>query len=209
MNKTAELKVLTRITDKKDRNRLRNEGYLLANVSSKGSESISIAVKSDDFRKTLNKYGRNSVFKLDTSDDESITAMVKDIQIGAYGLEYTHVDFQRVSLTEELKAEVVIKIIGIELLEAKRLILNRQVDMLIVNGLPQAIPDAIEVDVSNLEDGDSISVSDLKIPEGIRLEHEDDLVILSVNEPKLQVEEDETEEVAGEEAVPVIGDTEE
>lgn len=191
MNKTAELKVVTRRSNKKERNSLRNEGYLLGSINGKDTESLAIAVKNDEFRHALNKYGRNSVFKIETSDNQSITAMVKDIQIGHLGLELQHVDFQRVSLTEEIKTEATIKLIGQDILDGKKLIVNRQVDILTVSGLPQAIPDSIDIDLSNAKDGDVISVSDLIVPEGIVIEHESELVILSVNEAKVQVEETE------------------
>lgn len=198
MNESAVLKVKTRPgNNKPERKRLRNEGYLLGNIYGKNMEPLAIAVNSSEFRQTLNKFGRNSVFTIETSDNQTITTMVKDIQVGQYGLEYKHIDLQEVSLTEEIVADVAIRIEGMESLEAKRLIVNRQIDIVQVAGFPQNIPDSIEINVTEMGDGEMVTVADLILPEGIKVNLEDDLLILSVNEPRA---EEETDAEDGEEA---------
>lgn len=60
-----------------------------------------------------------------------------------------------------------IKITGAELLESKRLLINSTIDSILLEGLPQNIPDEIVIDVSNMEAGESIQFSDIKLPEGL------------------------------------------
>jgi len=76
-------------------------------------------------------------------------------------------NFQMVSFSEKIKQEVAIKITGAELLESKRLLINSTIDSILLEGLPQNIPDEIVIDVSNMEAGESIQFSDIKLPEGL------------------------------------------
>lgn len=186
MQQTAIINIETRTSTSKGANRLlRKNGYLPANISGKGMQSISIAVKKDEFRKMIKEYGRNAVIKLVTPDETSYTVMTKDIYIAPVRNEISHMDFQIVSLSEEMKQEVPIKVIGTEFLEAKRLLLNNHVDVILVSGLPHDIPHDIEIDVSDLRSGESITFGDLKLPEGITFEYELDQKILSVRGAKV------------------------
>ena len=67
-------------------------------------------------------------------------------------------------------------------------------DTILVSGLPQNIPEAIEVDVSNKESGDNIFVSDLELGKGITAEVDSTLLVASITESKVEVEEEETED---------------
>lgn len=194
MKETTIMKFETRTNRSKGANNLlRRNGYLPGNIYGKGLDSIPVAVKKDEFRKSLNKFGRNSVFKLEGTDEKSYTVMVREIQIAPVLNEYSHVDFEQVSLSEEVKTDVSIKIIGIDLLESKRLLLNRHMDMISVVGLPQNVPDTIEIDVANLLAGDNIQISDIKFPEGITSEIAPEQVVLSISEFKAIEEVEEVE----------------
>ena len=200
MAETATLNVLIRDNaNKADNKRLRKNGYLVGNLSRKGMDSVALAIKKDEFRRTLKKHGRNAVLSLVGDDNTSFNAMVKDVLITPPAYDYDHVDFQQVSLTEEVKVEVVIRYVGAEFLEAKRFIINRVLDSIVVKGLPQAIPDEIEIDVQKLVAGDTVTVADLKFADGIEPDIEADQVILSINEAKIVAEEsddaDESQEV--------------
>ena len=200
MAETATLNVLIRDNaNKADNKRLRKNGYLVGNLSRKGMDSVALAIKKDEFRRTLKKHGRNAVLSLVGDDNTSFNAMVKDVLITPPAYDYDHVDFQQVSLTEEVKVEVVIRYVGAEFLEAKRFIINRVLDSIVVKGLPQAIPDEIEIDVQKLVAGDTVTVADLKFADGTEPDIEADQVILSINEAKIVAEEsddaDESQEV--------------
>lgn len=187
MQETAIMNIETRTNTSKGANRLlRQNGYLPANISGKGMDSIAIAVKKEAFRRMIKEYGRNAVIKLVTQDDTSYTVMTKEVSIAPVINEISHLDFQVVSLTEEMKQEVPIKVIGSEFLEAKRLLLNTHMDVILVNGLPHDIPHEIEIDVSNLKSGDSIAFKDLVLPEGITFEYDLEQRIVSVKGARAQ-----------------------
>ncbi|GAA4654610.1 50S ribosomal protein L25 [Anaerocolumna aminovalerica] len=194
MQETPIMEVEARSEIKKGKNKkLRENGFIPGIISGKGMESIPVAVKKDEFRKCLNKFGRNAIIKLNSSDGNEYNVMVKGFQTSPLHYDIIHIDFQKVSLSEEIKAQVPIKITGQELLEAKRLILNRQLDAVLVTGLPQDIPDDIEVDVSNLTPGSTIKLSDLTLPKGLTLSSGSDQLLLSVNDARVQ-ESEEPEE---------------
>ena len=187
MQETAIMNIETRSSTSKGANKLlRRNGYLPGNIFGRGVESISIAVKKDDFRKAIKEFGRNAVFKLVAPNNEAYTVMTKDIQVAPIINEISHLDFQLVSLSEEIKQEVAIKIIGTEFLEAKRLLLNSHVDLITVNGLPHDIPHDIEIDVANMVSGDSFLFKDLKLPKGITSDLDPELKIISVKGTRKQ-----------------------
>ena len=188
--------------------RLRKAGYLPGNIYGKNMDSISVTVKKDELKKNIVKLGRAAVFKLDTEGEKIFNVMVKDIQIAPLNGDFLHVDFMQISLTEEIKADVVIRIIGREHLEAKRYLLNRAMDTILVKGLPQDIPNEIDIDVSDMEVGDSKNISDIQFPEGIVPEIEPDQLVLSVSEAKAY-EEETTEGEEAESVSQVIEDAEE
>ncbi|MPW25658.1 50S ribosomal protein L25 [Alkalibaculum sp. M08DMB] len=175
--------------------RLRKGGYLPASVYGKGMETESVSIKMEEFRKILNKLGRNAVLSLEIPSEEPITVMIKEIQNAPLGREFLHVDFQKISLTEEVVADVGIKVIGIEVLDANKLILVRQIDVISVKAYPQDIPESIEIDVSKMEVGDTLYIRDIKLPSGVVIEDDPEHGIVSVSEPRVREAADEGDSV--------------
>lgn len=197
MAQAANLKVEVRKeVSKKENKRLQNNGFILGVINQKGMDSIPVAVKKDEFRRVLKENGRNAIIKLEDSDKNSYDVMVKTIELSPMKFDYYHIDFQKVSLTEEIKVDVALRFIGTDFLKPKRLILNRQMDTIIVTGFPQNIPDYIEIDVTEKENGDSILVGDLTLGNGITTDVDPNQHIASINEAKIVVEETTEEEEA-------------
>ncbi len=180
-------------------NRLRKAGYLPGNVYGKGIESIPISVKKDELGKSISRFGRNAVFKLDVAGENSYTVVIRDIQnLAAKGGDL-HVDFQKIKLSEEMKTDVLIKIAGRESINANKLIVQQQMDSLPLKGLPRSMPDAVEIDVSALKAGDSLTAGSIELPKGIICELEPESVILVVKESHLYEAAAETAEAADKE----------
>lgn len=177
---------------KGSKNKLRESGFIPGIISGRGMESIPVAVRNDDFRRCLKTYGRNAIIKLNSSDGKEYDVMVKEFQTSPLIYDIIHIDFQKVSLSEEIKAQVPFRIIGQEILEAKRMVLNRQLDAIWVTGLPQDIPDDIEIDVSNLNSGGTIKLSDITLPKGLTILGATDQLLLSAGEGRIR--ETQTEE---------------
>lgn len=187
MEETVTMNIEPRASTSKGANKLlRKNGYLPANIFGKGVESIAISIKKDVFRRSLKENGRNAVFKLVAPNDDTYTVMTNEIHIAPITNEVSHVDFQLVSLSERMKSNVAIKILGGEFLESKRLILNILVDSIPVYGLPHDIPHEIEIDVSNMKSGESIVFRDLKLPDGITSDFDSEQKIVSARVSKVQ-----------------------
>ena len=177
--------------------KLRKEGYLPGSISGKGKDSVSVSVKAEDLKKGLSQYGRNALFKL-TMKDDTVTGMVKDIQVSPVKGNILHVDFQQVSLNEEIRADLTIVLKGADTLEFKKLMPLRQLDVITVKGLPQHIPDDVVIDVSNIDKVENVYLKDVKFPEGIVPEGDPEQIVISIVETKRtsassDEDEDETE----------------
>ena len=131
------------------------------------------------------------------------SVVLKDIQRHPSKNTITHVDFLRVDAKQTLVTSTPLHFIGMEENEALRLgnMLNQFVVSVEISCLPKDLPHGIDVDVTNLEVGDNLSLTDLVLPEGViitSLQHEDieahDQTVCSVSEPKI-IEEEEEEEI--------------
>ncbi|MCS5589295.1 MAG: 50S ribosomal protein L25/general stress protein Ctc [Candidatus Thioglobus sp.] len=130
------------------------------------------------------------------------SVVIKDIQRHPAKNTVFHVDFLRVDAKHALITTTPLHFIGVEENEAIRLgnMLNQFVVSIEISCLPQDLPHGINVDVTNLELGEHLTLTDLILPEGViitSLQHEDieahDQTVCSVSEPKLIVEEEEEE----------------
>ncbi|MBC3889396.1 50S ribosomal protein L25 [Acetobacterium paludosum] len=165
--------------------KLRAIGYIPGAINRKGLESVSVKIKKDELIKNIFKYGKNYLFTLDLGGQESYSAMIKEIQHSPIKREILNVVFQQVSVTEKIKFNLNIKIVGKEAIELKNLHFVEQMDKILVTGLPQDIPDFLEIDVTDLNLNDKICVGDIKFPKGIEPEIEADKIVLVITETRL------------------------
>lgn len=189
------------VTNSRTSKKLRNNGYVPASISSKGKESISVAVKAEELRKGLATHGRYALFKLSIEGEKPMTGMVMDIHYAPVSHNMLNVDIQQVSLNEEIRAELPIRIKGNEVLEHNKLMALRQLDTISVKGLPQDIPDEVIVDVSNVKGVENINISQIEFPQGIVPDGNPEQIVLSIVDTKRGKSTEETEEVLEEEFV--------
>ncbi|WLR50906.1 50S ribosomal protein L25/general stress protein Ctc [Bacillus tianshenii] len=179
---------------------IRQNGGFPAVVYGKNKPTKSISVTAVEFVKTIREVGRNGIIDLAIDGDTKERVMLHDIQIDPIKDEVVHADFFIVDMSSTVDVEVNVHIVG----EAKGAqeggVLDQPAHELSVRALPSDIPESIEVDVSNLEIGDTIQVKDLR--EGRQYEILDDehTTIATVVPPTTEVEEDSGEVQSGEEA---------
>ena len=160
---THNLKVDKReITGKKVKN-LRRDGLLPGNIFGKKIKSQAVQVASKEFAKVYEEVGETSIIDL-TLDSVNIPVLVSGLQLNPVTGDFLHIDFRQVNLKEKITATVPIELVGVAPAEKNGLgILVQQLNEVEVEALPTDFPENIEVDVSNLVEGDqSISVGDLK-----------------------------------------------
>ena len=133
---------------------------------------------------------RNTVFALTLTQaegkSEEVTAMIKDAQIDPISQTLIHVDFLRVTMDQEVHVTVPLALVGkaIGLVNGGQL--HQSMHVLSVAAKPGAIPTKIEVDVSGLNIGEAVHVSDLKLATGLRALIDPKEAVASVVAPKAE-----------------------
>jgi large subunit ribosomal protein L25 len=131
--------------------------------------------------------GKQVMVNLQFGDGSSKLALMKDYQVDPVKGDLLHVDFFEVSLTEKVKVPVHVTIVG-ESIGVKRDggILQYLLREIEVECLPDKIPGRIELDISGLEIGQSLHVSDIKLGEGVNVLTDPDEVIVNVIAPAVE-----------------------
>jgi large subunit ribosomal protein L25 len=187
---------------------LRREGILPAVIFGYGLEATPIQMDLREITKILASVGSSTLVTVDL-DGKEFAVLVRERQRDIIYRTLSHIDFQAVSMTETVRAQVRILIGDKEApaVEKYGAIINTGLDVLEIECLPQNLPDHIDVDVSSLvEIGDSILVKDIPLAEGIHvLDDPEDLIVVAsapISEEELEeVEEGLVEEGAGPEVI--------
>ena len=151
----------------------------------------------------------SAVLKLEDEKGTAYHALIGEIQSAPLTQAPLHVDFKRVFMTEETRANVAIQPINREPLDIERLEFLQHLDQLSVRGLPGDIPNVIEVDIGTMQAGDNLLVSDIKLPENIVTDTEGDRLVFTVSMPRVYTEVEgaaDAEEAAQETAADVGGE---
>lgn len=184
-------------------NKIRYSGALPATVYGKGI-SKSLAVKFSDFDEILRTPGgRLSLIDLtiDGGMKEALPVMIQAIQKNPVTGKIVHIDFHRVDLKEAVHASVPLTIIG----EAPGVklsgILETPLSFVEVKALPDAIPSHINIDISHLDLGDKILVSEIVVPEGVEIiGPSPETLAVAIHMPYIRAEEGEAEKAEAETA---------
>jgi len=127
-------------------------------------------------------------------EGEKQQVLLRDIQMHPWRSAVLHVDFQRVARDKKIHVKVPLHFMNAELSPGVKTAggtINHVLTDLDILCLPDDLPNYIEVDLSNLELGRSIHISDLKLPSGVvstQLRGGDDAVVATVVVPKAEVE---------------------
>ncbi|MDL1964377.1 MAG: 50S ribosomal protein L25, partial [Deltaproteobacteria bacterium] len=135
-------------------------------------------------------------------ENTSRPAMIKELQIHPVSRDYLHVDFYGISMDRKISVKVPVvakgKSQGVELGGILQII-RRELEIFC---LPGEIPDAIELDVTDLDIGDSIHVKEIPLQGDIEIPADVDFTVITILAPKAEVEEEAEEgEEEAEEAV--------
>jgi len=172
--------------------KLRADGKIPAVVYGGHREAVPIVVDRKAVSELIQKsqHGVRSIFLLKMSGtDQQRHAMIKDIQMDPISRRMTHIDFVRVVMDEVVRVTIPVHHTGTAIGVKEGGLLDFQVRDLHVECLPAAIPDAIEVDVSNLGVHDYIRIADLTLPEGVKVLDDPDRVVVGVTVARAEVVE--------------------
>jgi len=194
---------------KNEMRRLRATGKIPVVVYGGGSESLAAVAELKDLAAIIRTdTGVNTVFSLDIPGEGINDVIFQDRQIHPVLGRMIHADLRRFAKGEKIEMTVPIHLIGEAVgLKDEGAVLTQAMREIKVLCEPAKTPDSIDFDVTNLEAGQSIHVSDLKVGEGIEIHDAPETVVASivtVKEVELepQIAEAGEPEVVGEEPAP-------
>ncbi len=179
--------------DKKETKRLRRAGRIPAVYYIHGEESVPVSIDGKEFRDVLG--ADSSIIDLSVGR-KKLKCVVRDIQWHPVSSVPLHVDFLGVKLTEKLTVTIPVHLVGNPIgVKDSGGILQQELRELAIECLPLDIPEHVEVDVSNLDIGDGIHVSNITL-EGVEIltDPEQSVAIIRppsiIKEPTLEEEEE-------------------
>jgi large subunit ribosomal protein L25 len=190
--KTIKLKAEVRTESGKGvARKLRVAGFVPAVFYGYEVEPLKLTVTASDLIKVIEKErSETSFIKLSIKEGSTKTervSVIKDVKIDTIKRRPIHVDFYEIKMDREVTLDLPIILVGNpvgieaggELQQVKR--------ELKVSGLPSAIPEAVELDISALKIGDSIKVGDVELAEGIKCLDTEDGAIATVAAKRVSV----------------------
>ena len=186
--------------------RLRREGLVPAVLYGGGDAIVNLQLEHNDlYHHAEHEAFYSHILKL-TIDGKSQRVVLKDMQRHPYKPTIMHVDFQRIREDTALTMRVPLHFINEEKCPGVKNsggIVSHLMTELEISCLPKDLPEYIEVDVLEMELGDALHLSDLKVPEGVEIASllsggDPAQTVVSVQAPQLEVEtsEDEDAEVS-------------
>jgi large subunit ribosomal protein L25 len=190
-SKTTTLTISSRTPEgSRSTRRLRREGLVPGVLYGGEGEPLTFAVDARELRNALHASG--AVVEL-TMDGKSTPAVLKDSQHHPVRGDTTHVDFVRVNLNVAIEAIVAIELLGGDDSPGAKEggIVDQPVREVNVEALPTSIPESIQIDVSGLSIGDTLTLEAAEVPAGVTLLDDVETVIVTVLAPRLSTEEEE------------------
>ena len=173
--------------------RARRGGRLPAVVYGLGGEPTAVTVATHDLDLILT-HGVNTLITLRLDGDDQLT-LARQVQRHPVRGDLVHVDFIRGRTDVAITAEVALHLVGEAEGAKSGGVIDQQLFSLHIEAMPQNIPGGIELDISALEIGDHLRVSDLTLPVGVTTGVDPETLVVTVAAPRVAV----TEEGEGEE----------
>jgi large subunit ribosomal protein L25 len=182
--------------------RLRGQGWIPGVLYGDGNEAHPFSVEERELRRVLTgEHGLHAILDVVLEGKQNPHhAVLKDYQLDPTRARLLHIDLHEVRLDRAINAQVVVELTGESEGVKEGGVLSQVNRELTVEALPMDVPDRLVLDVSGMRIGDSLRVSDLRVPEGVKI-LTDPEAVLAIVTPPTKVEEPEPvaeEELEGE-----------
>jgi large subunit ribosomal protein L25 len=201
MAEKIELKVEKREVQGKKVRFLRNKGVVPVHLFGHNVDSVSLQGDAVVLRKVLSQAGRTRLIDLKVGKSQKAhNVMVREVQKDPIKGSLLHVDFYEVNMSEKIRVEVPIVLIGESpALKIRENMLNQVMSSLVIECLPDKMPDRVQVDISIIKEVDqAVHVKNVVLPE-VAILNDPDLVIAKVSLRPIEIVE-EVKPAAGAEA---------
>jgi large subunit ribosomal protein L25 len=174
--------------------KLRSMGSLPAIFYGPEAEPVMLSIDYKEFIKSLKgRPAENVIFDLRIDSNgkgQSKQVMIKELQRDPVTRDCLHIDFCEISMGKEIEANILLQLINTPIGVTNGGLLEHIRRELSVVCLPRDLVDAIDIDVSGLDIGDSLHVRDITLPPGLRSTEDEDLTIATVVAPTITAEEE-------------------
>ena len=169
---------------------LRRQGQVPAVIYGHGRDPLSLSLNARDLDKMLGHIQAESTVIEVTVGGQTAKTLIREIQRHPIKRQILHVDFQALVAGEKVTVNIPIVLSGIP--EGVRLeggVLDQTLRELEIEVDPSDIPDHAELDVSNMVIGDSLHVSDIKVPAGVKVLDDPETSVAVLAAPRAVIEE--------------------
>lgn len=185
--------------------RLRHEGYVPGVIYGKGMDSVPFRVALKDWKRFYQR-AHSKVFEVEVEGSGRHLVSLENIQKDHLGTHVLHLEFHHLDQTQETVITLPVRLKGEAIGVKGGGVVSLDHHEFDVKGLPKDFPDYIEVDISNLEVNESIHLSDITPPPGLRWMDDGDTVVAHCSIPRMKVEETPAAEAPAEAAVQAESD---
>lgn len=187
-----------------DSRRLRKAGMIPGVLYGRGHKPHPITVSERELRRVLTgSAGLHAILDVVLEGQKAThSSILKDYQVDPIRGKIDHFDLQEVRLDQSIQTSVVVELVGESVGAKAGGVLSQVAREVRVEALPLEVPERLELDVTAMEIGDSLRLTDLSAPEGVALLDDPETVLATVTVPtRVEEPEEEVEEVEeGEEA---------
>ena len=153
--------------------RLRHEGKIPAVIYGGDKKAATLAIEHDPLKHAAERESFfSSILEIKVEDGRTQKVVVRDVQHHPYKPRIMHLDFLRVSAKEILRMSVPIHFSGEDESEAGKasgVVIQHLMTEIEVSALAKDLPEYIEVDLSEMDGGDAVMLSEVKLPKGVEI----------------------------------------
>ena len=183
--------------------RLRHANKVPAILYGEGQEPVSLTLEHKNvFRAQQEEAFYSHVLTLNIGK-KKVKCLIKDMQRHPFKEVVMHLDFIRIDAKHALHANVPVHFINEENVAKLGATIAHHVNEIAISCLPKNLPEFIEVDLADLEVGQTIHLSDVKLPKGVTSDElakgeSHDQAVVSANAPKGKGDDESEEEATAE-----------
>jgi large subunit ribosomal protein L25 len=181
--------------------RLRHAGKVPAIIYGGNKDPEALTLSHNELLRNLEHEAFYSHILTIKTGADTTSAILRDLQRHPSKPMIMHVDLQRVSANEELRTQVPVHFIGEDTCPGAKAggLVMHELTEVEIECFPKDLPEYIEVDMSTMDVGDTVHLSDLKVPEGVTLlelarGEDHDQVVASIHAKRVEEAEEEAEE---------------
>ena len=170
-------------------------------------DNISFSICPDNLKDILKAKGQNALIDLNLKGNKQRKVILKEFQRHPLKELWVHVDFLEVDVTKTVKVNVEVNLIGKSAGEKMGGLVNQVLKSIHVECLPGDIPQSVDLDITDVELGQVLHVSDLSLSDKVKILNRPNEVVVSVHLEKIKEEKVEDEEEVAEGETEAAGDS--